>query len=293
MTAKPIETPVLGSPVPDTHAHLDMLDDPAGALERAARAGVSFIATVVDVTEKPERTFDGLEEWLSGADSLLRDPADDAVPGAEVAVPYVRIVVGCHPHNASDFDTDAQSRLRQYAADPRVAAIGETGLDFHYDHSPRDEQRTAFRAQLALAHEFELPVVVHLREAHDEGIAILDEVGVPPAGCVIHCFTADAALAARFVGMGCYVSFAGPLTFKKAAELRRAAAAVPPERLLVETDCPFLSPEPYRGRVNEPALVTYTAAALAGAHEADTAAFAKQLSSNAASVFARSRDTLR
>ncbi|MBS3956392.1 MAG: TatD family hydrolase [Clostridiales bacterium] len=274
MSARPIETPDLGAPVPDTHAHLDMLDDPVAALTAAARAGVTFVATVVDVTEEPGRTFDGLAGWLAAA-----DPA----PGE------VRIIVGCHPHNAKDFSAEAQALLRMYAADPRVAAIGETGLDFHYDNSPRDKQRAAFRTQLAIAREFDVPVVVHLREAHDEGIAILEEIGVPKAGCVIHCFTADTALAERFVAMGCHISFAGPVTFKKAAALRETAAAVPADRLLVESDCPFLAPEPYRGRANEPAFVTYTAAALARARGEDILTFASSLSANARAIFSRPR----
>lgn len=272
MSATSSRPPALGAPVPDTHAHLDMLDDPVAALESAARAGVGFIATVVDVTEEPERTFEGLDGWLAAARARPEE---------------VRIIVGCHPHNAKDFSAEAETLLRALVRDRRVAAVGETGLDFHYDNSPRDMQRAAFRTHLAIAHETGLPAVVHLREAHDEGIATLEEFGVPEAGCVIHCFTGDAELARRFVEMGCYVSFAGPVTFKKADALRHAAAAVPPDRLLVETDCPFLAPEPYRGRVNEPALVTFTAAALARAHGADETAFAERLSANALRVFGR------
>ena len=291
MSEKPIETPRLGAPVPDTHAHLDMLDDPVGALVRAARAGVSFIATVVDITEEPGRTFRELDGWRSAAAGALAAAHADAAGDAAPVVPDVRIVVGCHPHNASAFDEQSAHVLREVAGDLRVSAIGETGLDFHYDNSPRDQQRAAFRLQLALAHELDLPVVVHLREAHDEGVSILEEIGVPPAGCVLHCFTADASLALRFVEMGCHISFAGPVTFKKAAELRDAAAAVPLDRLLVETDCPFLAPEPYRGRVNEPALATLTAAKLAEVHALDAQVFAEQLSANAAALFGRARST--
>ncbi len=289
MTDIRYDTPDLGAPVPDTHAHLDMLDDPPGALVRAAQSGVSFVATVVDVTESPERTFEGLAGWCAEAEERL--VAEAATEGGHAAaeVPGVRIVVGCHPHNASRYDEAVDAHLRAYARDPRVAAIGEMGLDFHYDNSPRDDQRASFRAELAIAHESGLPAVVHLREAHDEGIEILTELGVPRAGCIIHCFTADATLARRFVDMGCYVSFAGPLTFKKAEELRVAAAAVPLERLLVETDCPFLAPDPYRGKRNEPALVTYTAAALARTHGVDTRQCADTLTANAQAVFGGAR----
>ena len=289
MTDTRYDTPDLGAPVPDTHAHLDMLDDPAGALVRAAQARVSFVATVVDVTESPEATFEGLAGWLAEAEQRLAKEAASGDATAAVDVPEVRIVVGCHPHNASRYDEAVAARLREFARDPRVAAIGEMGLDFHYDNSPRDEQRAAFRAELAIAHESGLPAVVHLREAHDEGIDILTELGGPDAGCIIHCFTADAELAARFVEMGCHISFAGPLTFKKAEELRVAAAAVPLERVLVETDCPFLAPDPYRGRKNEPALVTYTAAALARAHGVSERACADALAANARVLLGQER----
>ncbi|MDY0088258.1 MAG: TatD family hydrolase [Coriobacteriia bacterium] len=253
-----VQLPVLGR-IADTHAHLDMLDDPVAALVNAAQAGVAFIATVADVTEDAERTFDSLEGWRSAAADILV-AADPYGP----QVPDVRIVVGAHPHNASALDASAEDRIRALARDSRVAAIGEAGLDFHYDNSPRDDQRRAFCASLGIAHDLELPVVVHLREAHEEGMEILAEMGVPAAGCIIHCFTEDAPLALRFVEMGCHVSFAGPVTFKKAVSIREAAALVPLDRLLVETDSPFLAPEPYRGRRNEPAWVTLTAAMVAG-----------------------------
>jgi len=283
------DTPELGAPVPDTHAHLDMLDDPVGALVRAAQAGVAFVATVVDVTESPERTFEGVAGWLAEAGERLAEEAAGRDATAAVDVPEVRIVVGCHPHNASRYDDSVDACISEYARDPRVAAIGEMGLDFHYDNSPRDDQRASFRAELAIAHESGLPAVVHLREAHDEGIEILAELGVPRAGCIIHCFTAGATLARRFVEMGCHISFAGPITFMKAEELRAAAAAVPLERLLVETDCPFLAPDPYRGKRNEPALVTYTAAALARAHGVDTRTCVDTLTANARSVLGSQR----
>lgn len=249
-----VQLPALGL-VADTHAHLDMLDDPVAALVNAARAGVTFIATVADVTEDAERTFDSLGTWRAAAADIL------APDGPQV--PEVHIVVGAHPHNARLFDDAVADRIRALAQDPRVVAIGEAGLDFHYENSPRTDQHRAFRGALDIAHDLGLPIVVHLREAHEEGIQILAEKGVPTAGCIIHCFTEDAPLAARFVEMGCHISFAGPVTFKKATVIREAAALIPLDRMLVETDCPFLTPEPYRGRRNEPALVTVTAQAVA------------------------------
>jgi TatD DNase family protein len=280
-----VDLPDLGAEVADTHAHLDMLDDPAEALERAALAGVTFVMTVVDVTEEPERTLDGLGDWLARAADRLADRDDPREP------PEVRIVIGCHPHNAEHFDEQAEERLRELVRDPRVAAIGETGLDFHYDHSPRDDQRRAFRIQLDIAREHGLPVVVHLRDAHEEGIGVLADTGLPSAGCVIHCFTGDAALASRFVELGCYVSFAGPTTFKKAEMIREAAAALPIERVLVETDCPFLAPVPYRGRINEPAWVTLTAAVLAEAKDVSPSEFATATTATARTLFGARPDS--
>ena len=247
--------PALGAPSVDAHAHLDMLDDPVAALVRAARAGIALVATVVDLTEEPERTLDGLEGWLAAAQSELSAEG--------LTAPEVRLIVGWHPHNAQRGGEALLARLRGLAVDPRVGAFGELGLDFHYDHSPRDDQRAWFRRQLALAHEVGLPVEIHLREAHEEGLALLADAGVPPAGCVIHCFTEGPDLAERFLDLGCIISFAGPVTFKKAEAVRDAARVVPLDRLLVETDCPFLAPDPYRGRRNEPAFAVLNAAMVA------------------------------
>lgn len=251
--------PDLGTPTADSHAHLDMLEDPAGALANAALAGIALVATVVDLTED-ERTFTELDGWIAAAADLLV-----ALGRPDLTPPEVRIVVGAHPHNASAFTPAVAERMREAVAWPRVAAFGELGLDYHYDNSPRDVQRAAFRAQLELANVVGFPVIVHLREAHADGLEILGEVGVPDAGCVLHCFTEDAPTAQKFLDMGCFVSFAGPVTFKKAEPIRDAARITPLDRILVETDCPFLAPEPFRGRKNEPAFATLNAAAVAAA----------------------------
>lgn len=268
---RPIALPTPGAGLADTHAHLDMLDDPALAIARAALAGIAFIATVADVTEDAWRTYDELPVWLGNASELL--DADPTVsPGTDL--PTVRVILGAHPHNAKDWTPDAEKVFRQFADDPRTCAVGELGLDYHYDHSPRDAQRDAMAAHLKLAHEFSLPAVIHLREAHDDGLAILREVSVPPAGAILHCYTLGPAAMRPFLDLGCHVSFAGPVTFKKAEEVRDAAREVPAGRLLTETDCPFMAPEPFRGRANEPALVVFTAARLAEARGEDVAAFA-------------------
>ncbi len=272
--------PDLGAPSVDAHAHLDMLDDPVAALVRAAQAGIALVATVVDLTESPETTLDGLEGWLAAASATLEHDGGPAVPD-------VRLVVGWHPHNAKEGTETLLVRLRELADDPRVGALGELGLDFHYDHSPRDDQRAWFRTQLALAHEVGLPVEIHLREAHAEGLQLLAEFGVPPAGCVIHCFTEGPELAERFLELGCHISFAGPVTFKKAEELREAARLVPLDRLLIETDCPFLAPHPFRGRRNEPAFAVLNAAAVAEAKGLASADVATAALDNARRLFGR------
>ncbi len=253
-----VEVPRLGAQTADTHAHLDMLDDPAGALERAAVAGVMYVATVVDVTESPLGTFDALGTWLADARQRM---LEWGIPHPEP--PVARIIVGVHPHNAKDYGPEVADRLRELARDPRVGAIGEMGLDFHYDHSPRDVQRRAFEAQLGLAHELGLPVAVHLREAHEEGIAILRSVGVPKAGCIIHCFTEGPNTADLLLELGCDLAFGGSVTFPKADVIREAAVSVPLDRMLAETDSPFMTAVPHRGRSNEPAWVAFTIARLA------------------------------
>jgi len=278
---KPLaDLPRLGASVADTHAHLDMLDDPAGALERAALAGVSFVVAIADVTEEPLGTYDGLAAWEREASARLEQGGN-----ADVSLPETRVIVGVHPHNAKSFDAAVADELRRLALDARTCGIGEVGLDFHYDHSPRDDQRAMMRRHLELARELELPVCIHLREAHGEGLEILRETGVPSAGCVIHCFTEGPKTAERFLDLGCLIAFGGVVTFPKADAVREAVAFVPLERMLLETDCPFLAPAPYRGRTNEPAFVTLTAAAVAGIKGTAPAEVATATLQNARAVF--------
>lgn len=269
--------PDLGAPTVDAHAHLDMLADPVAALVRASRAGVAFVATVVDVTENPEVTLEGLDAWLGSAAAILEPEG--------LETPEVRVIAGWHPHNARAGNAAHLARLCELAAAGRIAALGELGLDFYYDHSPRDDQRAWFRAHLALAHELGLPVEIHLRDAHAEGLAILEEAGVPQAGCVIHCFTEGPELGERFLDLGCHLSFAGPITFKNSDSLRDTARITPLDRLLVETDCPFLAPQPYRGQKNEPAYAVLNAAAVAAAKSLPAAEVASAALRNARRLF--------
>jgi TatD DNase family protein len=284
-SGKTVVLPRLGAPTADTHAHLDMLADPAGALARAARAGVDLVCSIVDLTEEPEVTIDGLGGWLRESTAELV-----AEPGGALAPPDVRLILGVHPHNASRFDAEAEARLRELVRTlpaGLVVGLGELGLDFHYDHSPRDAQRGSFRRQLALAHELDLPVTVHLRAAHDEGLAILSEAGVPAAGCIIHCFTEGPEMAARFLALSpaVVVSFAGPVTFAKATQIRDSLAVVPLGRILAETDSPFLAPAPYRGEANEPAFVVLNVARIAETLDLPAAEVARATGENARRVF--------
>jgi TatD DNase family protein len=279
-----VASPHLGGLIADTHAHLDMLDDPGLALARAARAGVGFIATIADASEDASRTFEELPAWLASASDLLSEAGF-----ADTPLPRVRVVVGVHPHNAKDFNAQVEAELQRLASHALTSAIGEIGLDYHYDHSPREVQRQVFRRQLTIARELDLAAVVHLREAHEDGKAIMRDVGLPDAGCVLHCYNLGPELLGEFLELGCTVSFAGPVTFKKADEVRAAAAIVPIERILTETDCPFMAPEPFRGRTNEPALVAFTAARIADCRGETPESFARSSFANALRLFDRPR----
>lgn len=289
---RPFDIVPIGATIADTHAHLDMLDDPAGALARAALAGVALVITVVDPTEDAERTFDELDAWRATAAELVRDARTSGEAAASLqpvpGPPDVRVIIGAHPHNAKDFGVEAREKLLELMAHPLVVGIGEIGLDYHYDHSPRALQRAVFAEQLEAAADLRMPVAIHLREAHDDGEAIMRQVGLPAEGCILHCFTGDAALLDPFLDLGCYVSFAGPVTFKKADAIREAAALVPLERLLVETDSPFMTPEPYRGRPNEPALTVFTARRIAEARGLSDVELARATWRNSVRLFARS-----
>jgi len=289
---RPVALPQLGAPVADTHAHLDMLDDPACALARAARAGVGFIATVADVTEDAARTYAELDRWTQAAAEMLgghAPPRGGDALGDASPVPRVRVIVGAHPHNAKDYGAGAERELRALLAHPLTCALGEAGLDYHYDHSPREVQRDRFQRHLELAHEFALPAVLHLREAHDDGLGILRSVGMPEAGAILHCYTLGPEQMLPFLELGCHVAFGGLVTFKKAEDIRLAAAAAPLDRVLTETDCPFMAPEPFRGCRGEPALVAFTAAALTRVRPEPADSFLESAYSSAIGLLDRAR----
>ena len=243
----------------DTHAHLAALDDPHDAVERAAEAGVTRILTVGTDVEDCRRAL-SLAERHEG----------------------VFAVLGIHPHEAVTATADDLAALRDLLAHPRAVAVGETGLDWFRDYAPRDDQRRLFAAELELSAELGKPVVIHTRAADDDTLAALDGFG---GTVVLHCFSSPRMLPAA-LEHGWYVSFAGNATFPKAVELRLAATEVPPERILVETDSPYLAPQPVRGTPNEPANVVHTLEALARARGEEQAELERQIERNATECFA-------
>jgi TatD DNase family protein len=193
--------------------------------------------------------------------------------------------VGVHPHDAKDCTPQRITQLRELAASKKVVAIGESGLDFHYMHSPPDAQEAALRAHLALAAELDLPIVIHCRDAERRLVEILRETGIPPRGGVIHCFTGDSNAAREFLALGMYISFSGIITFKNSGSVREAASIVADDRVMVETDAPYLAPEPYRGKRNEPAYVIRTLEILANLRHVEAASLGAQVIANAARLF--------
>jgi len=203
--------------------------------------------------------------------------------------PELRFSIGVHPHQAHQYAADpdrAAAVVReQWTATPAARAVGEIGLDYHYDFSPRDVQQAVFRAQLRLARELDRPVVIHTREAEDDTVAMLREEGGGQLRGVLHCFTGSPALADAGLDLGLYISLAGIITFPKAEELRQTARRVPLDRVLTETDSPFLAPVPYRGKRNEPAHVVRVVDALAALHGKPAADLAQQTTANFHTLF--------
>ncbi len=239
----------------DHHCHLDFPDfaeDRDGVVARAQAAGVGLMVTI-----------------------STRIRRFDEIRGIAEAYPSVFCSVGTHPHNAHEELDIAVAEIVRLAQHPKVVAIGEAGLDYFYDKSPRDAQEQGFRNHIAAARETQLPLVIHARDADEDVAAILtEEMAKGPFPAVLHCFTGGAELARRGLELGLYISFSGILTFKKSDALREIAAAVPLDRVLVETDSPYLAPGKFRGKRNEPAYVVQTAAGLArvkGVSEAEIA----------------------
>ena len=230
----------------DTHTHLDdarYSDDREAVIARAREAGVEAFLTI------------GCDLTTSHAAVALTDH-----------YPFAYASVGVHPHEVKHIQDHWYGEFRRLAQNKKVVAYGEIGLDYHYNHSTPQDQRSRFREQIQLARELKLPVIIHTREAQEDTIAILEEEKASDVGGVFHCFSGDAWLAKEALDMGFYLSFSGILTFQNATMLRDIAKNTPLDRVLIETDCPYLTPVPYRGKRNEPAYVSQVAKQLASLH---------------------------
>ena len=252
----------------DTHCHLDdprLQADLDAVLERAEAAGVRRITTI------------GCAHDV--------DTVSTAVELAARHPQRISATVGVHPHDAKLFTPELRSALVEAGRNDAVVAIGETGLDFHYDHSPRSAQDLAFREQIAVAKEVRKPLVIHTRSAPEDTLRILREESARDVGGIIHCFSEGPAFASAALDLGFVASFSGIVTFGKAVEVREAARRQPADALLIETDAPYLAPVPNRGKRNEPAYVAHTAKCVAELRDEDYTAVAEQTYRNAIRVF--------
>lgn len=253
-------------PLFDTHAHLhfpELAGDLVAVLERARAAGVTGVVTI------------GTDRETNPAAVALAESHDG-----------VYATVGIHPHDAAEAteaDFEAMEALARRS--PKVVALGEMGLDFFRNLSPRDDQETVFRRQLDMARRLDRPAVIHCRDAHVEALAILADERVGEVGGVMHCFSADVDVARRCLDLGLSISLAGPVTYKNARALPEVARFVPADRLVVETDCPFLPPHPHRGERNEPAWVAITAARVAELRATTLASLGEATTANALRLF--------
>ncbi len=252
----------------DTHCHFNharFAEDIPACIERAQAAGVTQMIVV-------------------GADA---EGSEQAVAIAEQYGQGLFATIGVHPHEAKHWDAATEARFRTLADHPKVVAIGEIGLDYHYDFSPREAQFAAFRAQMRLAREAQLPVVIHCREAYADTLQLLAEEGAYGTGGVMHCWAGTVEEANQTVALGLALGFGGTLTFKNAEEVRQAAQTVPLETLLIETDAPYLAPMPHRGKRNEPAYVRFVAERLAELRGMTLEEIARLTTANAHRTFPR------
>jgi TatD DNase family protein len=253
----------------DSHAHLDMPEfdnDREEVIRRAFEGGVTRIITI------------GIDLPSSHKALEIAKKHD-----------FIYSTVGYHPHNAKVMDREVLERLCELAKEPRVVAWGEIGLDFFRNHSPRERQRAVFEEQIMLAGQADLPVIIHDRDAHKEVYDILNKNRNDRQRGVIHCYSGDYPLAMAFIEMGFYISIPGTVTYKNASTVREVAAKIPIEFLLVETDAPFLTPSPYRGKRNEPLFVTHTARSVANLREMDFQDLARSTTENANRLFGLDR----
>ena len=252
----------------DSHCHLnfpEMVEDLPGVLERAAAAGVTHMVCICSYIDE----FGAIRAMAEAHDNIFCS-------------------VGVHPHDAGREEPVTLNKLLDHAGHPKVIGLGETGLDFYYDKSPRDIQEANFRVHIEAARQTGLPIIVHTRDADEKTMEILrEEREKGPFPGLIHCFTAGADLARMALDIGFYISFSGIVTFNNAGDLRNIAKTVPLDRILVETDAPFLAPVPMRGKRNEPAFVVHTAAKLAELLDQTPEDMARISSDNFFTVFAK------
>lgn len=287
----PVEAPVPLAPLADTHGHLAHFTrgDAPDVLCRAALVGVRLLVVPVDPVSDvgPKGRFGSVAGFLAWMDKAVEEAADRIVEAldagsaaAEVGsspfalLNHVHIVAGAHPYGAPDLDVEALARLDELLESPRCVGVGEIGLDFGpWNELPADVQVEAFRTQLRIAHERDLPVELHLRDGegntlgHDLALDVLREEGVPVAGCDLHCFTDGPDVMAPFVDLGCHIAFGGAATFNRSEDIRAAAVACPSHLILSETDAPYMAPVPLRGQECEPAMVTFSVARVAEVRE--------------------------
>lgn len=249
----------------DTHAHLNDSKFAHDIDEVLARANAAGVARIV----------------VCGYD------LESSRAAVELASRFdcVFATVGVHPHDAKHYDSQTEAAIVELSKAEKVLAIGEIGLDFHYDFSPRPQQITAFEQQIELAWRLQLPIVVHSRESNDDALEVLSKNAPNITGCVFHCFSGDEAFARRVLDLGFYIGVDGPLTYKASDKLRRVVEMCPMDRLLIETDCPYLTPIPHRGKRNEPAYVSFVAGEVAKVRGITIEEVAETTSRNARRLF--------
>ena len=249
----------------DSHCHLDMKDfdkDREAVIERARNNGIGHMVSI------------GIDLKSSRSALALARKHD-----------FIHATVGCHPHDADACNSRDLKDLAALACEPEVVAWGEIGLDYYRNYSGKETQRSIFKRQLELARNAELPVIIHDRDAHEEVYAILEKMGKGERKGIIHCFSGDKDLAEAFIALGYYISIPGTVTYKNAVQIKEVAAAIPLDRMLVETDAPFLAPVPGRGKRNEPAFVLHTAREIAKLRDIPFEIVAEQTTQNAGRIF--------
>ncbi len=248
----------------DSHAHLLSLESPDDAVLRAEAEGVGRIISIGTGVQSSLDTIEFSKEHGG-----------------------VYVSVGIHPHSASDFSAEAMIEMEKMLEDPKVVAVGETGLDYHYMNSPKEDQIKSFEAHAELARKYSLPLVVHVRDAHRELIDMLRGMEPVEKPGVIHCFSGDYHTAKEYLCLGFFISFSGMVTFNRSAELRDAASKIPLERILCETDSPYLTPVPYRGKPNEPRNVVYVVRLISELRGLSFEEFSKIVSENVTELFGK------